>query len=149
VEIKKAVLLGGLLAFVFTGCKKYPDGGYVKDTEKNIKKTWRLEKYIRNGVDETSLLLIRDYRETYGDGGRYDRSWIDYDGKFKSESGTWEFDKSELALHISGGISSIKFSANGNAAGSSHYNILKLTDSELWYDYSSGGDRHEFHFVKM
>jgi hypothetical protein len=37
-------------------CKKYPEGGYEKDREKNISGTWNLSLYEVSGIDSTELI---------------------------------------------------------------------------------------------
>lgn len=147
IKIIGFVLTLGLVTFLLNGCKKYEEGGLVSKTEKNLTKTWKLQQYLRNGNDETSLLIISNYEETYVDNGVYSRTYIDSDNENESEVGTWAFVKDQKKLNISG-VSSIDLTNQTGTVSSSHYNILKLDDSEFWYSYTNGGDIHEFHMVK-
>jgi len=45
------LILGIALAALFTGCKKYEDGGTYKSAEKNITQTWTLNKVFRNNLE--------------------------------------------------------------------------------------------------
>ncbi len=141
------IVLAGLFAISLNSCKKYDEGGLVRKTEKNLKKSWTISKYLRNTSDETSILLIKNYQETYADNGSYSRSYLDKKGDQKSETGTWEFEKDQKKLTISG-VGSIEITEQTGTVSSSYYNILKLDADEFWYYYTNGGDRHEFHLIK-
>lgn len=49
---------------LLTTCKKYPEGGFIRQTCKNLfgankvgsKKSWKLKKYEVNGIDSTTLI---------------------------------------------------------------------------------------------
>lgn len=138
--------LAGLFAITINSCKKYDEGGLISKTEENLKQTWILQKYLRNGADETSLLFIKDYEETYSGSDTYSRTYIDYDNKNVSENGTWKFDKEQKELNISG-VSSMEITENTGSVSSSYYSIIKLNKSEFWYFYTNGSDRHEFHMT--
>ena len=137
----------GLITAMISGCKKYEEGGLISKTEKNVKKGWKLEKYLRNATDETSLLYIKNYEETYSDNDSYSRTYIDKDNKTVSETGTWKFDKGQKKLNISG-VSSIEITDKTGTVSSSYFNILKLDADEFWYYYTNGSDKHEFHLIK-
>lgn len=141
------LFLAGLFALTINSCKKYDDGGLIKKTEENLKKTWTLQKYLRNGADETSFLYIKNYEETYTGSDSYSRTYIDKDNKNVSENGTWKFDKGQKKLNISG-VASIELTDKTGTVSSSYYNILKLDKNEFWYYYTNGGYRHEFHLTK-
>lgn len=141
------LVLAGLFAMTINSCKKYDEGGPISKTEKNLKQTWTLQKYLRNGADETSIVYIKNYEETYSGSDSYSRTYIDKDNKNVSESGTWKFDKEQKKLNISG-VSSLEITDKTGTVSSSYYNILKLEKSEFWYYYTNGGDRHEFHLTK-
>ena len=144
------LILAGLFAITINSCKKYEEGGVVSKTEKRLTAhTWKLSKYLRNGNDETTTLYIKNYEETYSGkgGGSYSRSYNDKNGDFKSETGTWAFEKDEKKLIISG-VSSMEITNQTGTVSSSYYNILKLDKDEYWYYFENGGDRHEFRLVK-
>ncbi len=141
------LVLAGLFAITINSCKKYDEGGLISKTEKNLKQTWTLQKYLRNETDETSLLYIKNYEETYSGSDSYSRTYIDKKGDTKSENGTWKFDKEQKKLLISG-VSSIDITDKTGTVSSSYYNILKLDKDEYWYYFENGGDRHEFRLTK-
>lgn len=145
-KLAQFVLLAVVALFTIS-CTKFEDGGLISKTEKNIKKGWSLQKYLYNGVDETALVEFRDYTEHYSDNAKYDRSYTKQDGSKVAESGTWAFEKDQKRIMVSG-VGSIRVSDKIGTVSSSYYNITKLTDSELWYTYTNGGDEHEFHLVK-
>lgn len=140
-------LFTGIFLFFFSSCTKFDEGGLISATDKNLQKGWTLSKYLRNGTDETSLLLIKNYQETYADNGSYSRSYVDKKGESKSEKGTWKFDKSLKKINISG-VSSMEISVKAGTVSSSYYNIVKLDNAEYWYYFINGADKHEFRLVK-
>jgi exopolysaccharide biosynthesis protein len=143
-----SIFLLFFVCFTMSSCKKYDEGGFVYKTEKNLKTSWTLEKYLRNSVDETSDLKIKNYEETYADAESYIRSYINKDGEKISEEGKWSFDKEAKEINISG-VSSLKIETpETSTVSSSYYKILKLDDNELWYYFENGGDTHEFHLIK-
>lgn len=133
-----------LLAFsaftllLFVGCKKE---NTLAENEKNIKKLWKLDQYLVNGTDKTSSLVISGYDESYTDNSKYDRSFTDKNGSKVTQNGNFQFDGAQK-LRISG-VGSIEFTDN-NTASSSYYDIIKLTDTQLWYYYMNGSEKHEF-----
>jgi hypothetical protein len=146
-NVFKAAGLVVMSVLLMTSCKKYDEGGFVRKTEKNLVKIWKLEKYIRNSTDETSLLFITGYEETYSDNGSIYRTYIEADGSIKSETGTWKFDKDQKKLYISG-LGSVEITAATGTVSSSYYNVLKLDKDEFWYYYTNGSEKHEFHLIK-
>jgi hypothetical protein len=141
------IVLAGLIAISINSCSKFDEGGLISATEKNLQTGWALSKYLRNGVDETSLLLIKNYEESYADNGSYSRSYVDKKGQSKSETGTWKFDKGLKKLNISN-VSSVEITLKAGTVSSSYYNIVKLDNSEFWYYFTNGADKHEFHLLK-
>ena len=133
----KQLLLFFLFAVSLFSCKKESTQA---ENEKNIKKQWGLDQYLVNGVDKTGSLVISSYSESYTDNSKYDRSFTDKNGSKITQNGSFSFESAQQ-LHISG-VGSIEFS-NNNTISSSHYNILKLTDTQLWYSFTNGGDSHE------
>jgi len=143
IKLLTTFVLAGLFALTFSSCKKDDECGSIS----NLKQTWVLQKYLRNGVNETSLLYIKNYEETYSGSDSYSRTYIDKDNNTKSENGTWKCDKDQNKLNISG-VGSIEITDIAGTVSSSYYNILKLDESEFWYYFTNGSDRHEFHLTK-
>lgn len=142
-KIVGVILVGGLL---LTSCKKYDNGGTLAKAEKNIKKSWKLESYFLDGIDNTSNLLISNFIETYNDNGTYVRTHIDGSGDFKDDAGTWVLDNEKSVINVSG-IGSFELTNQTSTVSASDYTILKLKKKELWYQFSNGGNTHEFHLV--
>lgn len=129
-------------------CKKYEDGGLKsKADERLTAHTWKLDQYLRNGNDETSKLLISNFKETFNEGGTIIRSYNDDDGEAFNETGNWEFDSDKDQISLNG-VSSIELTIETSTVSTSDYNIIRLKKEELWYSYENGGDKHEFHLVK-
>ncbi len=140
-KTKRLFFLAFLVLGIFS-CKK---DNTLAENEKNIKKLWKLDQYLLNSVDKTSTMLVADYNESYTDNSKYDRSYTDKDGRKVTQNGSFEFEGAQK-LKISG-VGSIEFT-NNNTASSSYYNIIKLTDSQLWYSYTNGSNNHEFHLSR-
>jgi hypothetical protein len=130
-----------LLMVGTAGCKK----DELAENKKNIKKLWKLEQYLVNGVDKTGSLLISSYDESYTDNQKYDRSYTDKNGNKQVQNGSFEFESANR-LHVSG-VGSIEFT-NGGTASSSYYDIIRLTETQLWYSYTNGSNKHEFHLSR-
>jgi len=108
---------------------------------------WKLDKYLRNGTDETSQLVISNFTENFGENGTISRSYIDSNGDPFNESGTWALDNAKMQIKLSG-VGSIELTNQTSTVSSSDYNIIRLKNHELWYYYENGGSRHEFHMIK-
>ena len=141
------LLILGLAVIFMTGCKKYDEGGLIGKADKRLTaNTWKLEKYLRNGNDETSSLLISNFTEQFQDGGTLIRSYTDKDGDAFSETGSWQFDNDKQQINLTG-VGSIELTNQTSTVSTSDYNIIKLKKKELWYSYDNGGDSHEFHLI--
>lgn len=145
--MKKIIFLL-ITGLILLSCKKFDQGGLVSKTSKNLEdKTWKLDKYYRDGVDETTMLLITNFEETFNNDGSLMRSYTDNDGEQVSETGKWTSQKDDKLLKISD-VSSIDLLDEISTVSSSEYNILKLKKDEFWYTYENGGSTHEFRMVK-
>lgn len=134
------------LALFFTACKKYEEGGLIKKTDKNLTSgTWVLNKYLKNGVDKTSTLLISGYKENYSSNNVYTRNYTDKNGSPVIDDGRWLQDDENESLSISD-VGSVEITQESGTVSSSYYKIIKLTDKEFWYYFDNGGARHEFRF---
>lgn len=143
----KGMLIIGIATVFLTGCKKYDEGGLISKAEKRLTaNTWKLDKYLRNGNDETSQLLISDFTEAFSEGGTLTRSYTDKDGDAFSETGEWTFDNDKQQINLTG-VGSIELTDETSTVSTSDYNIIKLKKDELWYSYENGGDSHEFRFI--
>jgi hypothetical protein len=137
----------GLLFFV-SGCKKYDDGGWVSKADKRIvEHPWRLESYYENGVEKTGLLLISSFTESFNSDGAMSRTFIDSNGDLVTQVGTWNFDSNKYQIKLNG-VGSVELTNETNTVSTSDYNIIRLKNHELWYEYENGGVRHEFHMIK-
>ena len=148
--MRKVSLLLILTMFVaLVSCEKYPDGGLVKKGDDRLEGTWKLSTYLRNGTNETSLLTISGYMESYKAGGIFSRSYTPDGSALFEETGDWSIASDNLTVSLTG-ISSISNFSNANSTVS--YNtitISKLDKKEYWYEFENGGDLHEFRFTKQ
>ena len=141
------LLIISLVTLCMTGCKKYEEGGLISKADKRLTANiWKLKKYLRNGNDETSNLLISNFTEQFQDGGTLIRSYVDKDGDPFSETGSWQFDNDKQQVNLTG-VGSIELTDETSTVSSSDYDIIKLEKEELWYSYENGGDKHEFHLI--
>lgn len=144
--ILKTLLLAMTVALI-SSCEKYAEGGLIGKADKNLSASeWKLDRYYRNGNDETALLLIANFRERFLDDGSVIRNYTDKDGEPFSETGSWQFDSGNNQINLTG-IGSIEFTDETSTVSSSDYNIIRLKKKELWYYYDNGGSRHELRFV--
>ena len=140
------LLFAFTLLLTLTNCKK-DDAAPAPTVSENLTTSWRLSKYLRNGVDETSQLTIKNYEETYSANEDYSRSYLDENNQNKSETGKWKLKEDKIRIEVSG-VSSIKVTKAAGSVSSSYHDIVKLDGKELWYSYTNGSDRHEFRFLK-
>lgn len=102
-HMKKLLFLAVISSFLATSCKKYSDGGLVSKADKRLSAhTWKLDKYLRNGNDETSQLLISNFTENFAENGTITRFYTDSNGDFFSESGSWTFDNDKMQIKLTG-----------------------------------------------
>lgn len=137
----------GVAVSGLVSCKKYEDGGTLRKAEKNLTASeWTLQSYYLNGTEMTSSLIITNFRETYAEGGTYSRLFTDSSGDLKTASGTWSLESDNSLIKISG-PGSFELSNDYSSVSASEYTLLKLTEDELWYEFTNGGALHEFHLI--
>lgn len=141
-------LFSAFLLFGLQACEKYEDGAIESDVDDKIISTWKLQSYYLNGTDETSSIFITNYSEKYTENRTFTRIYTDKNGDMDYESGSWRLSDDNKEVQISGVSSINDFSDKTNSVSSSKFIILKLTDSEYWYYFINGSDKHEFHFTK-
>ncbi|MDH5399816.1 MAG: DUF5004 domain-containing protein [Cyclobacteriaceae bacterium] len=141
------IMLMGLM--ILASCETYDEGGKVKKADKTIIGTWKLGSYFRDGVDETSLVFITNYSETFNADGSLTRTYTKADGSLVEEvDGDWSFGADNKTVSISG-ISSINdFSDANSSLSTSTVDILRLDSDGFWYEYENGGSLHQFRLNK-
>ena len=145
--MNKMKMLSVTLVLFLMGCEKYESGGLISKTEKNLVKTWTLQKYLRNNTDVTSTILISNYEETYRTNNTYLRTYVNKNKANVSETGAWKLETEQRIIQISG-VSSIDITTQTGTISASNRTITKLTDNEFWYTFVNGGDKHEFRLIK-
>ena len=145
--MNKMKMLSVTLVLFLMGCEKYESGGLISKTEKNLVKTWTLQKYLRNNTDVTSTILISNYEETYRTNNTYLRTYVNKNKDNVSETGAWKLETEQRIIQISG-VSSIDITTQTGTISASNRTITKLTDNEFWYTFVNGGDKHEFRLIK-
>ena len=142
-RILSAIFFMSIVALGITGCTKEEA---LETAQKTIKKSWALHQYLHNNAEHTSAVINWGLYESYTDNNKYDRSYTDKNGNKVVETGTYIFEDAGTISVM--GMGSMEISPEVGTVSSSKYNVIKLTDSEYWYYYMNGGDRHEFHFNK-
>ena len=145
-KVLGTILLLSTSVLIMVSCKKYDNGGSKAKAEKNITNTWKIDKYLMDGIDQTSALLITNFTETFAEGAVYSRSYNDANGDPENESGTWSLVEDKNKINVSG-TGSYELTAETSTVSTSDYDLLKLTKDELWYSFENGGNTHEFHMV--
>ena len=64
-KVLGTILLLSTSVLIMVSCKKYDNGGSKAKAEKNITNTWKIDKYLMDGIDQTSALLITNFTETF------------------------------------------------------------------------------------
>ena len=132
----KKLLLFTFILLVATSCKKYPDGPLFSLSSKKARlcRTWRVEKYIKNGKDETNntLPLWTDHTVSFSKDGTL--QYFNHP-KYQNIAGSWSFDSDKKNISITLPLLN-------------EYNVVdRLTSSELWLSKNDGTNVVETHFV--
>lgn len=147
--MKHTHLLLSILAISFSSCEKYEEGGLISKGDDRIIGTWKVDKYLRNGTDESSTLYISNLQEVFDENGNIVRTYIDFEGENTVDEGTYEFSDDQKQIKIDGVSSIGDFSDNTSSISTSSITILKLDKEEFWYEFTNGSDEHEFHLIKQ
>ena len=119
----------------FSSCGKYEEGPGIslRSKKSRVVNTWVIEKYLVNGEDLTSqiLLFLGSYSMEYKKDGTF---VMLIDGE--SEVGTWSFDSKKENLELMYDGSTSKDLSK----------ILRLTNNEMWLVEDDGSDKYEIHF---
>lgn len=94
------IILSLFFALLFNECKKYPDGGFVRQTCKNLfggskagnSKTWKLKYYEVNGIDSTHAIQgANTVPDFYSKFITFKYSQSDPSIKYTAETGYYSF----------------------------------------------------------
>ncbi|MDP2174298.1 MAG: lipocalin family protein [Bacteroidota bacterium] len=124
------------LMFVFSSCKKYEDGpGFsLRSKTARVAGEWKVEKQIENGQDLPLTPDDKDDTWVFKKDGTYEIQ----DPGNSTESGTWVFDSKKENIIISEKSFGISITMK----------ILRLTNKEMWLEYSFGTDKSELHLMQ-
>lgn len=137
--------LSKLFLFIFSiallsSCKKYEEGPLLslRSKEARLANSWKVEKYLENGVDKTSnsQSFFDSYSEEFTKDGIYSYSYVIGNDTYTG-SGKWEFQSDETEIKVSG----------VSGASSETLVILKLKNDEFWYYIMDGSDKQEYHLI--
>jgi hypothetical protein len=132
-----------MLAF---GCKKYPDGGVRALAKNRLYGTWKLKEYYLNGFNFTDTVLVLNFKETFNEGGVYERNYIDSLGTFFSSNGGWDLAAEKSVLKI---FPDETYQITSTASVlTTTFTIDRLTKEELWYSFQAGNGKHQLRFTK-
>lgn len=135
------VLLMAAITVLGNSCQKYPDGPGIslRSRAERVANSWRVEKYLRNDIDQTAYFLTDkiNYVETFTLDGSWSVSYFDYkDNKQRSSGGTWQFANDERQI--------LRVTDNDAQL----FNIMRLKEKELWFWYIDNGDKREYHLIQ-
>ncbi len=102
-----------ILTTINQGCKKYEEGPMIslRSKTERVANTWKVEKYLKNGVDETAdrASKKRNYTETFTKDGVWSYYYIQTDNngtdEIKSDAGKWQFDNDKKEIDRNAGNS--------------------------------------------
>ena len=154
-KISKYILLFLFVAFCFTDCKKYPDGGWIMFNKPYKRLTniwWAVEYWEVNGVDSTATFLARP---CISGGVNNAFSFNSKKGTSSLQGGCMDegnFDFSKPYKNIT--IKKFSYSSSTSptilapfsGAGSIEWSILKLTNSNFWIKTNYSGNDYIIHF---
>ena len=146
----KTILKTGLAAIIAASamiysCGKYDDGPKISLASKKsrIAGTWKVDKYLLDGVDKTSDYRLGIASESFvvAKDGKYTYSQTNtalWGGKAGSDAGKWEFiDKKEEFRSLS----------DTSGAVWDTTKITRLTQKEFWVKSVSKSQAIEIHFI--
>lgn len=116
--------------------------------EDHIEGSWELQTYLRNDVDETSLMKIVNYVETYTMDGTFSRTYIDGKQEPKDDAGTFSINEDNSTIHISDVSSISEFSDEHSTLSTSTIDVELIDEMEYAYTFENGGDKHKFVFTR-
>ena len=61
-------------------CAKYPEGGLRKLAKGHIMGEWKMNAYFMNGFDYSDTVLVQNFKETFNEGGTFERVYTDTSG---------------------------------------------------------------------
>lgn len=134
--MKKTPLLFAFFAMLLlVSCGKYEDGpGFSLLSRKTrVAGKWDLDKYFLNNVDETTSFMdgITSLEWKFDKDG--DLTITASDGtNTQSSAGTWAFANNDADMNLT---------FNGSTET---YKILRLTNSEFWFQITTFGETEEF-----
>jgi hypothetical protein len=143
-----------LLAFIFLSsillfseCKKYPEGPYIslRSKKERIANTWKLSKYLEDGVDLTSTFnsTFTQFAFYTTKDGNYTITRQYYSIITTTESGTWSLSSNKKDFNLN--PSSI---SAGTLPSTSTWQILKLYEKDFWLrSFDSNGKTIEYHLI--
>jgi len=134
-----ALFLG---AVTLSSCGKYEEGPAIslRSKKARIANTWMVEKYMENGVDQTSAFnsSLANYTFTMDKDGTYTLSFTIL-GVPVSDAGTWELVDDKMSLQTL---------SNQSGSTPDKTPIIKLKEKELWTkETDSSGDIIEIHYA--
>lgn len=135
-----------LLLSLTVGCKKYPEGGVKSLAKGRLYGTWKLNEYYLNGFNFTDTVLVLNFKETFNEGGVYERNYIDSTGNFFSTTGGWDLaaEKSVLKIYPD---ETYQITSTASVLTTT-FTIDRLTKDELWYSFKAGNGTHQLRFLK-
>lgn len=132
-----------LFAILFVSCRRYEDGPAISllPIKARLSNTWKVEKYLRNGVDETNNfnLLYPDYTISIDNTEVYEIHYSNAPYPYLFP-GTWKFTDSRKRF--------IRMTPEDSTADPFTYEILRLKNKALWITYQDASLQPvEIHYI--
>lgn len=132
---KSTLFIAAWAVLLLVSCGKYEDGpGFSLLSRKTrVAGKWDLDKYFLNNVDETTSFMdgITSFEWKFDKDG--DLTITASDGtNTQSSAATWAFANNDADINIT---------YNGSTQT---YKILRLTNSEFWFQITTFGETEEF-----
>jgi hypothetical protein len=143
----KNLLLLVLSLALAASCAKYPEGGLRKLAKGHIMGEWKMNAYFMNGFDYSDTVLVQNFKETFNEGGTFERAYIDTAGAYHSYGGGWDIAGERTVLKIFAD-STYKLTPMVNNTAT-NFNIDRLTKEDLWYSFESSNGTHQLRFSKI
>lgn len=130
-----------LIIFLFSNCKKYPDGPSIsfRSRTERLSNSWHMKQYFENGTDKTNDFnnTFKEYCLTIKKNGECTTTYKLFGLVNVSDAGKWSFNSNQTGLTF----------VNNTNNETTNWTILKLKENELWGSYIDSNKTIEVHLI--
>jgi hypothetical protein len=127
-------------SIIVTSCKKYDEGGLLKNSEDVLTKEWSMEKAFKNGASKEVISANPQIGEvtenwTFNDNGNCSTE----DGN-STLTGTWTLSNDSKSL-------TVDITSPTSKASTQTYSIIKMTkgsDGQMIWEHTIGSDEYRY-----